>query len=257
MKNIRNVFILATAFLSLFISCKKNPSTNEPALTGCRISSLKMAEAETKMNYDPQGNLKLITEYQNNTKMGYTEFTYTTSQIVENLYDNTGGLSGTATYTLGSNGFPKYVVSDGYGTTDSTYYTYNSNGYLIKLDKRNYLKTNNVFQLNYSLTEDYTITDGNRTHQKETVRGAYHYDRDVDYEYYMDQPYYTGINGDYPFLGKTNASLLKKMSYTESNYPTVVSHQYQFDADHKPIKLTSTLSGSTDITNISLDYTCN
>lgn len=125
------------------------------------------------------------------------------------------------------------------------------------------MKINNVFKFDYSKTNTYTILNGNCVKEIEKWfspnYSSYNFEVESTYEYYTDKLNYTGMNGEYSFLGKNNTRLTKKVTYLRSGDTTTEEYGYEFDTEGKPAQanVKATTKHGTETYNVKLAYACN
>lgn len=219
----------------LVIACKKdNPAVKE---IGCQLSSLGFGSFTLQMNYNADGGIARVGLLNKDTALEYYTYTYTPGKVMELGYSAKGQLFSTGTYTLGSNGYASLgvlVYEDG---MDSTYYTYNSDGYLTSARKVSYSNNNGTYVWSATLASTYTIENGNKVKETNTNKGTdVNYTSALTYEYYADKPGYDGLYSEYTFLGKHNASLLKKTTNVYNGTESSTAYSYEFDTEGRPTK---------------------
>jgi YD repeat-containing protein len=273
MKTFVKCLSLAILLVTSVISCTKdNGNPNDPV---CRVNSIKWDTMETRMKYDAAGNVLKATDLDSSKERWSASFEYSTGKIIEKDSAASAGsdfidlASVTITHIVGANGFVSVSYFGGPGTwvEDSTWYTYNSEGYLTKSVHTHYqIYNNGSLHQSYIETHNYTIANGNRV--AETINWVGdgtsnpNYTNTVAYTYYSAQSNYNGINinyyYDYPFLGKKNVSLLKKAVYTYGLSGTTDSYEYtyEFDTTGKPIKVTNTSGTGSGSEVFRLGYAC-
>jgi hypothetical protein len=265
MNNILKCLNGAILLCLVFIACQKD-STNGPI--PCQVSSLQFDSFQFRMNYNADGSMAEEHLLNRGITKEFSKYTYTPGQIIYTTYSADSVLLVTSTYTIGSNGFASLCVNTSPTNTgtDSSFYTYNSEGYLTGIRQVSYAYRNGTAAWSGTLLTARTIANGNKV--KETI--AYrsidaetNFDDAVTYEYFTDKAGYIGLFGDNVFEGKYSTSLLKKTITTtnaKNGYGSTIVYSYEFDTEGKPTKVsyaTTGLSGSTSTRSMLLQFACN
>lgn len=245
----------------LFTACNKDevPAATSP---GCKVSSITMNSFQIKMSYSPAGYLTGTSLSESDIVRDYYTYTYPNGQVLERGYSKDSVQRSICTYTIGANGYASQSVNLVGANTDSTFYTYNADGYLISLRSVSYISSNGKLTLSSSQTTTYTITNGNKVKEAIVSTGTddiFNFNSEVVYEYYADKTGYSGLFNDYDFLGKNSASLIKKTTTKNSSGQTSsTDYTYEFDATGKPVKVlqsTATPNGLSN-TTLALQFQC-
>lgn len=233
-----------------FLSCSKD--NNNPGEPVCRVTSIVLADTmENRIKYNQEGQLTHIGFLESGQDRVWDLFEYSTGKITQT--DSLPGGSGSysAIYTLGTNGFADIRVSGANNSyKDSTYYTYDGNGYLVKSVQRYYLYNVNIpgYQLSYERVHNYTIVNGNViTDKSYTIQNGEMMTypiADITYEYYSDKLAKVDMRlslsseNNYPFLGKGSGYLVKKAIFSfQSGGTDTAEYTYQLDTDGKPLRV--------------------
>lgn len=272
MKAFISGFGMITLCVVCAISCTRDNSGPDipdlPADTSCKVSSIVFKYApyfdlETRMQYDVRGRVIKVTDYDSSRPRWSASFEYVGDKVIE---IDSAASSGSDVidmqsiiihHELGANGFATASYFYNYAPVrDTTFYTYDADGYQTKMVRKHYAFTPpNTQRLEYVYTYDYIISGGNRV--KEILNGKPH----VDYEYYSNLSKFGGFNltnyYDYPFLGRKNTSLVKVLSsYNPNNGEAEGSsnYEYQLDAEGKPLVVRHSNGSGSD--SLVLSYKC-
>jgi hypothetical protein len=261
----------------MLASCQKNttdPNNPLPAWnSGCRLTSMQWDWDSVKMaaQYDAAGRLSRINDFDTSILKWFTTFEYQSDRVITRdsipaTSSYPAYLSMLTTYEIGSNDYASKSYFTNYPTVhDTTYYTYDNDGYCTQTIRRHYGKySNGSFHLDYTETHDYTIAGGNRVKDSATYDGDLYnsdYKRVLRLEYYPEQREYVvnfHSSFDYPFLGKKNVSLVKTENDWHSGFgnSAPMTYSYSFDAAGKPVTVFVTNTGNNGTGEYYLGYEC-
>lgn len=267
MKTFVNALLLTVAASAAAISCQKDENA-VPGEPFCRLSSVHFPDSlSVGITYDAQGRVARVTDYDSSREQVAEIYEYGQGVIrrrdsVPATATYPAQLASERIYELGANGFAsvEYIINLQWGR-DTTYYTYNNDGYLIKSDHRHYqIYNNNVLHLDYSKVNYYTIEGGNRVKDSLVFRSDNNnYQSVVTHTYSTAKSDYASLNFtgyDYPFLGKKNVSLLTMSTGWHSQFPGLssMSYTYTLDAEGKPVSVQQTNANGTAVTGFK--YQC-
>jgi hypothetical protein len=248
----------------LFIACKKD-SNNGPL--PCQVSYLQFDSFQLRMSYNADGSIAGEHLFNRSNLKEFSQYTYTTGQIIRTSYAADSVLQVTSTYTIGANGYAAVCVNiRSTNDIDSSFYTYNSDGYLTGIRQVYYTYPNGIATWSSTLLTERTIVNGNKARETITHRSINpdtNFDDAVNYEYYADKTGYIGLFNDNGFEGRYNASLLKKTITTtnaKNGYGGTTNYSYEFDTDGNPKKVlyaTTSPTGTPSNRTMSLQFACN
>ncbi|MGB8194344.1 MAG: hypothetical protein WCF67_20600 [Chitinophagaceae bacterium] len=267
MKTPYPVLLACAAMIVLALSCQKeisseqsqDPDPDPPTGKKCRVteaSNLQWSEMEedstsfTRFFYDSIGRVKNIIVFTGDTDRYY----YSPTQIIieePRTYDRGGGPQTdlwTLTYALDPRGLAKYSTNNynGYFNTDSTVYTYDANGYLVRQDVYD-LFTGDDYVVNYS------YKDGNMV--KAVFQPTYNYhpdsivfkytdtDATTDVYHYMTSDKYRD-NSFYPWTGKQSKKLISQSMYYWPWETTTSRLEYSMGSDGVPVTIRTKATSS-------------
>ena len=261
---------ITALFLAGAISCNKdNGGPIDPTLpdTTCKVASVRFTyepyfDLETKMLYDTYGRLVKVTDYDSSRPRWSGSFEYSAGKVIE--IDSAASYGGNVIdmqsvvihHEIGANGFAAISYFYNYnGVRDTTFYTYDADGYLTKLVHKHYsYYPPNPQHLDYLDTYTYTISAGNRV--KEALNGKTY----AEYEYAATPSKFGGFNftnySDYPFLGRKNVSLPQTVYSINPNDATVERHDYNYKLDTEGKPLVVRHSNITGSDSLVLSYVC-
>ena len=164
----RNLIRTTTAMLMIcaIVSCQKQLHFDKEPDQNCRVTEISNLQYSwlpedstsfTKFFYDSAGRISHLVNFPGDTHRYY----YSANQILidqpqtHNLSGTTQTNYWTETFTLDANGRAKYVtIHNEVIRDDSTVFTYDANGYLVRQQSYNYLP-------NYNFEATYTYINGN------------------------------------------------------------------------------------------------
>jgi hypothetical protein len=198
------------------------------------------------MNYNPDGNLKSISDNSNTT----TSFTYSPGFAL--TYQYPGTIYELKNATLNHLGrVAKAELWKNAVLISKNEYTYNQEGYLIKKKEEKVLSSE-------IYSTEYNYENGNLVSSKSFLNGTIRYSH--QFSYYTDKlnkfnvDIYDQFEHKYmagSFFGRLNRNLLKNWSFT--SFPANTSHtnqySYTLNADGYPVKLSHIDDGYTSETN--------
>jgi hypothetical protein len=258
---------LAILLSATVISCQKDNSVN-PGDPVCRLASVHFLDSlSIGIAYDAAGRVSRVTDFDSSVEKRAEVFEYGQGKITQRdsipaTASYPAYLYTTRIYEIGANGFASVCYLTDYAAVrDTTYYTYNNDGYLTRSVHHHYQAYQGNVHRDYTETHDYTIDGGNRVKDSLTWRGDNdNYQSTAVYTYNTGQSNYYGINFtyyyDYPFLGKKNVSLLKSSVGWHSHFPTPDQNNftYTLGTDGRPLAVTQTNTNGTGLT--SFKYQC-
>ncbi len=245
-------FILLLLLTGLFSSCKKTTDADLGSIERDmkfekKLKSFsKQSGFSMQMDYNPDGNLKLISDNFNRK----ISFTYSPDFALTYQYPGTNyELKNTSRNQLGR--VAKAELWMNAVLTDKNEYTYNQEGYLIKKKEEKVLS-------GVTYITEYNYENGNLIASKSFKDGAITYSH--EFSYYTDKlnkfnlDIYDQFEHKYmagAFFGRLNRNLLKSWSFT--SFPSNTSHSSQYsytlDADGYPAKLNQVNDGNSSETN--------
>lgn len=251
-------FLFAVGICVLVISCQKDLSpgeTPETAAQKCRVTEMSNIQwswqpedslSFTRFFYDSIGRVSHLVTFAGDTH----RYHYSPTKIVIES-PQTHSLSGqpqtdrwTETYGLDANGRTKYLTVDynGFMVQDSTVFTYDANGYLVRQQVYDFLS-----QDDYEVT--YTYNNGNLTKAVFTPTYNYHPDSivwkysDIDASafvlHYMFSDKYRDITY-HSWTGKQSAKLVSESKYYYSWGTTTSKFEYIPGGDGMPVTVRAT-----------------
>ena len=279
MKKFTKISTILILISIIFSSCsKKDPSpspTNNKGIngSGCLISSIDSNGVNIlNYEYNSDNRVSKINDVKNNSII---TFSYSPSKIT--IQKNTGGTIVNAYADLGSDGFIKQLYNDDKivdmeKITDTTYYTYDSNKYLIKSFQSIGGYIGVQYQFGTSLKTYNTIKNGN--FDKSALIGGPYFAGDlqptdtiskVDYDYYFDKPSqvfpFTSStatsNALSSFMGSYPKNLVKGINIT---YPGIVMENFDYKFTDKglinTVTITQSAYGNSMSYTLTLHYAC-
>ena len=232
---------IATAFLFTATSCKKDKTTE----VSCTIKSIRTPTSTVLLEYDASGFISTITDSASGT---YSLHTASGTQLTAQSYTAADIPSGSPhQYIINSAGL--IVLDIGF---DSTFYTYNTNGQMIK----------QTTGAGTNITTAFTYEDDN-------VSAAVQYDgsgniiHTINYDYYTNQENKSGLNFLVGFLadsryGKPSKNLLRQVQSSNGG-ATIKYTNFSYDLDANGYITGYNQLNQPDNTyaSVALSYNCN
>ena len=249
----------AVSVATFLTSCSKDDAAN-PASKVCLVTSLSSEGDTLEESYEYNSSNKLITNQfygDNNTKSSSYSYIYS-GNTVERKYVNTSDSQNdqpSTIFTLGDNGYAKFSVTksmgSGWESADSTFFTYDKAGYLIKKEIKQYYKgSSSDFTLSHSSTTNYSISNGNTVKEIRTSGST----TSTSTTEFHDNTNSTNLFNPLSLTGKSDKNLPKKTTGSKYSY----SYSYEFDNNNNPVKATivEEYDGKTDTEIVLFNYSC-
>jgi len=239
--------------ICLLAACSKHhdkPGDGGQGGKDSTVIRLKTAGANT-YTYDSLARLARITY--GNSVTGRTDYTYTKDSVLEKSFDQQGNPQGPYTiYYLNSDAISthgRYIINPNATDIPALFFnlTYDADRRLVEEfigDEGSAPESHVVNYYNNGNEDSSKLFSAQTGLLAELTR----------YEYFTDKsnwldPVYNGVS----YIGKGNASLLKKIVEMQTGDTTVIEYTYEFDADNKPIKRQAFLNGAP--WGAAIDYT--
>ena len=137
MKNLFAVLFL----LLILVSCKKDPSAPlDPTVGFCGLASISNESNKmiSSFEYGPDQQIRKVVTYDTTTGniRFYAEYNYSTHQINKNYINGGCNMMYTSIYLLNGQGLPGMKINVLPSRSDTTWFTYDSDGYLIRSIRR-------------------------------------------------------------------------------------------------------------------------
>ena len=168
------------------------------------------------------------------------KYQYSTSQIIEAVYDNEGVMKYQVTYHLNEKDLAVTSSQSSRSVMENSQYEYDADGYMIK---NTFFSEGTTVYASWS----WEITDGNITshtsHQPHSGLGG-----TETYTYFTDKTNSAGNNNTgMMFFGKSSRNLVRSSTFTSDASSGSATYSYQFDSHQRVTRVTiqgSTLSSS-------------
>ena len=242
----------------MIYSCKKEENKPEETPETPTTKSCQLLNRQTdagmvykSYEYDSQGRLTKIQDY-NSGVLDPTDFqTFEYSSTEVNTYDENHILL--AKWLINSNGYA--TTEYAYLDNDTTYFEYNSDGYLVK-------ETTHTGGSSHTIErKDYTISGGNVIKEERFENDSLY--ETIDFEYYSDKLSKSQIGSNYQLgsiylKGVKNKNLTKKITYT-STFSSVDIDEYVYELNENGYvtRVSQTNNGSSTPNVWRYSYTCN
>lgn len=241
--------IIATLLsIGMLMSCHKDQPM-PPDTTGdyCGLASVsnQFNQLMRSYKYNPDHKIQKIITYDtaNGNIEYYTEYNYGTSQIITTYFYADGSPGHTQYYLLNEQGYPENkIISNSY-RSDTTFFEYDSEGYLVKSIRKNSSGEYDTLLYSYSEGKRTTIVSPAPFPSLDSIKYEY-YDFKIPHNTFILQnsEYYNTIDPaeNEMFLGKnTDLAVKRKIvrNKNTTNYIMNYEYFYEFDADSNLIKI--------------------
>jgi hypothetical protein len=245
----KNLYLLLTAVLILYIclfSCKKKDASDPetPAAKKCTLKQVKIND-KLRLTFEYDSGDQLIRKrfYKNDGSESHLiAYDYTPTLITEKTFYGTDTTAyETIRHYLGSNGYVSLRVRNVHTTIDSTFFTYNGLGFLVRS-----INIQDYGSGPITDTTNYFYSDGNLM---KTINFWGNTSDTTSYTY-TSLPNKLGTSRLEMIEGKKSKNLVEVI--TSGQYKTTL--QYEMNAQNYPVKITYTESSKSDVQ--SLIYDC-
>jgi len=262
---------LAIGLLSItavITSCKKDdddPIT--PAQQICKIDYFTDEEYgdSSQFLYDAQNRISRTESYNADKSLrSYSDYTYSMNKIVCHTVfynsDNTT-IESEIQYHLNSDGLLQYESQTrDYGSNmnyDTTFYTYDSNGYAIRLVNKEFATNNDVILYASSDTTWYTYTNGNLTSERIKRQNSSDIITTHTYTNIEDKTHFFSNDMLSPGM---NGKLSKNLIASSSNNENSDTDTYTYEINNTGLitryTMVYTYGSNTDTNDLHLYYLC-
>ena len=235
----------------ILISCSKYPQT-PPISTGnyCRLKDVRNENNKKISSYEYSTDNKINKIINFDTTTGnvqaYALFDYGEKLIVKNTYYSNDLLKYSEYYTLNDSSWASSKITGTGINSDTTYFEYDSHGYLIK--SINKISSDTYGTLNYTYDEGKRtlITSGSTPHSIDSIKYEY-YDfkipQNIKALLYNKYEIFGDPIDEEIFLGKNTDLALKSriIRYTDDDFHIVdYEYSYEFDSNNNLTKIKGT-----------------
>jgi hypothetical protein len=245
-------FPIILILILILISCKKDPQNSNVTTTeNCRLEELrnKMGKKVCSYEYFSDNKIKKILDFDTTTAnlRSYVLFDYAANKVVKNSFDVNDLLLYSESFSLNNLGWASYKTSSQTNYSDTSYFEYDSLGYLIKSIEKVAFNSFDTLYYSYNEGKRVLITSKAKPHTIDSIKYEY-YDFKIPrniktllynkYELFgdpIDNEMFLGINTDFALKSRT-------VRFTDDgNYILDYEYSYEFDAADKLTKIKGTI----------------